>query len=345
MKAEPLPLVVGLPGTELGEAEHAMLGQVHPAGVILFARNLESPDQTRGLVEQLHELNPEPFICVDLEGGLVNRLEPFWGELPSPQRAAAAGRRAVRTLGEAAGAACRALGIHLDLAPVVDLARPDGLIARQGRALAEDPGRVAVLAEVFVNGLGTWSVSGCLKHFPGIGAVPVDTHETLPVLDLDEAGLEPHIAAFAELSATVPLVMMGHVVVPALGDGELPASLAPSVVERAASLPGSPVILSDDLEMGALAGFGSLPELAAAALRARSHGVLVCSRFDELPAIARQLVDEHGDDSAVRNRVREGLSRLGTLRRDLCRKTAAVPAPDDDTVAQLWEQARREAGV
>ena len=135
--------------------------------MILFQRNIESAGQVRELVSQLVELDPRPFVAVDLEGGMVNRLRPIWGELPSAAAAAAAGRRAVSALGEAAGAACRSLGIHLDLAPVVDLDRPHALMAQQGRCFSADPERVAVLARVFNQGLATWGVRGCLKHFPG----------------------------------------------------------------------------------------------------------------------------------------------------------------------------------
>ncbi len=340
--ADTRPLVVGLEGTELTIGEREILELSRPAGVILFARNVETADQVRELVDQLHELETAPFVCVDLEGGMVNRLAGLWGPLPSPARAAAVGRRAMRALGEAAGAACRSLGIHLDLAPVVDLACPACVLKNQERSLAADPERTAVLARVFVDGLNSWCVAACLKHFPGLGAVPVDTHDVLPTLDLDRAALEPHLRAFALLSETVPLIMVAHVVVPALGDADTPASLSPTVVKHALSLPGNPVILSDDLEMGALESFGDLPDRVVAALRARNHGVLVCRSIRRLPEIVDHLEEEQELDPALRSRVEEDSSRLGTLRRDVLRAAASVPAPDDATVVQLWELARRE---
>jgi len=343
MRNETLPLVVGLPGPELDREQRAILEQVRPAGVILFSRSVESAPQLRSLVLALNELEHSPFVAVDLEGGAVNRLAALWGTLPSPARAAAAGRRAVRALGEAAGAACRSLGIHLNLAPVVDLERPDGLVARQSRTFGDDPERVATLARVFLEGMSSWCVGGCLKHFPGLGAVTVDTHERLPTLVLDEEQLRPHLRAFAALSEELPLVMMAHVVVPRLGDGTRPASLSPVLVERAARLPGSPVVVTDDLEMGALEEWGDLPDRTVAALRARNHGVIVGKSFHRTPEIADRLYEEADRDSALRSRLQDVAARLGTLRRDLCRVSASVPGPDDTTVAQLWEQARREA--
>jgi len=317
--------------------------QLRPAGVILFARNVEEPDQVRNLVAMLQDVDPQPFVAVDLEGGTVNRLSGIWGPLPSPAEAAVVGRRAVRALGEAAGAACRSLGIHLDLAPVIDLARPTGLIASQSRCLSESPERVVVLARVFAQGLAAWAVSGCLKHFPGLGAVAVDTHETLPVLDLDESEMELHLSAFSQLSEEIPVVMVGHAVAPFVGDRERPASLSAAAVELAATLPGSPVVLSDDLEMGALNGFGDLPDRVVAALRARTHGALVCSAFDRLGEIAERLRLETAHDHAFAAVADAMAARIDTLRRDLCQRSAAVPAPDDRSVAQLWQRARREA--
>lgn len=337
------PLVVGVPGPVLDARELEILSRVQPCGVILFQRNIETVDQVRELISELVELEPRPFVAIDLEGGAVNRLRPIWGELPSAAEAAAVGRRAVRALGQAAGAACRSLGIHLDFAPVVDLQRPDGILAQQGRCLAADPDRVAILARVFNEGLAEWGVSGCIKHFPGLGEIPVDTHEELPTLRMSEEELSTHMEAFGALTKEIPLVMIGHVIVPALGDTELPASLSPTIVQRAYGLPGSPICLSDDLEMGALANSGDLPERVEAALCARNHGVLVCQAFDRLLEIATHLTERTAVDSSAGTRMLEMAARMDTLRRDLLNSAAAIPAPDDTTVEQLWERARCEA--
>ena len=338
-----LPLIVGIPGTELSPSEFAVLESVHPAGVILFARNISSSRQVRSLVACFEDLEPRPFVAVDLEGGIVNRLDSVWGQLPSPAAAAAAGRRAVRGLGEAAGAACRALGIHLDFAPVIDLDRPGGLIPRQDRCLGGDPDRVVELARVFYEGLSAWGVEGCLKHFPGLGAVDIDTHIALPTLRFGDH--DPQLQVFAHLSTDIPLVMVGHAIAPDLGDPIRPASLSRTVVGQAAQLPGSPIVLSDDLEMGAIADLADLPILVVDAIRARHHGVLVCNAFDRLQEIADFIDDTSRSDPGFQTRVGVAAARLGTLRRDLCHKAAAVPRPDDETVAQLWCQARSAAGI
>ena len=338
-----MPLVVGVPGTRLETEEREVLERVQPSGVILFARNIESVDQTRRLVEDLRDLETAPFVAIDLEGGMVNRFSSLWGDLPTPAESGKAGRGAVRALGEAAGAACRNLGVHLDLAPVVDLECSGGCLGLQGRCFSADPERVVTLARLFNEGLSTWGVTGCSKHFPGLGQVPVDTHEELPVLDPGEEELARQLSVFEALGPDFPAVMMAHVIVPGLGEAERPASLSRTMVEMAAALPGSPVVLSDDLEMGALDDWGDLPERVAAALAARNHGILVCKAFDRLEDIVLHLTDLGASDSKISTRVTEMAARMGTLRNEVCQRSAAVPAPDDTTVAQLWERARKEA--
>jgi beta-N-acetylhexosaminidase len=335
----PLPLVVGLPGTSIDDRERRVLEHVRPTGVILFDRNVESAEQVIDLLGAVGEIEPRPFAAVDLEGGAVNRLTRLWGSLPSPAEAGAAGRSAVRALGEAAGAACRHLGIHVDFAPVVDLDRPRGLVAAQGRCFGDDPARVVSFARVFHDGLSEWGVTGCLKHYPGLGPVEIDTHEALPVLPENEIS-GPHLEVFESLSGAIPVVMVAHVVAPQMGDASHPASLSRTVVDLAAALPGRPVVLSDDLEMGALEGLGELPDLVLWALQARNHGVLVCKAFDQIEAIADRIANEADHDASFASTVEQMTARLGTLRNEVEARSAAVPAPDFQTVDDLWEKAR-----
>jgi len=338
-----MPLIVGVPGTTLSSDELSVLERVQPAGVILFSRNIETAEQTRNLVAEFRQLEPRPFVAVDLEGGLVNRLSAIWGDLPTPAAAGAAGERAVRALGQAAGAACRNLSIDLDLAPAVDLSCPGGCLCEQERCLSDDPDRAGELAKVFVEGLAEWGVTGCAKHFPGLGPVPGDTHEELPVLDLNAEELQRHLSVFEELGPIIPVVMVGHVVVPGLGEADRPASLSRTVVERAAALPGSPVVIADDLEMGALDSYGSMAERVEAAIHARNHGVLICNAFDQLEPIMAHLTELGGVDSTISTRMQEMSARMGTLRTEVRQRAAAVPAPSDSTVEELWQHARREA--
>ncbi len=345
MNLPELPLIAGIPGLSLSTATIDILEQVRPSGILLFSRNIESMRQIRALVQQVQSLDPEPFLCIDMEGGAVNRLASIWGDLPSPAAAAAHGPGAVRALGEAVGSACRALGIHLDLAPVVDLETEDGLLGRQGRCLGAEPGQVVELAHAFADGLESWQVTGCLKHFPGIGAVTIDTHRLLPRLDLGPEQTQRHLAPFQQLAERIPMVMISHAAVPALGDATKPASLDWGVIEAAAHLSGAPVIISDDMEMGAVADAGDLAERTMAALDARSHGVIISGSFEQLPEIAARLGKRAEADRRFATRLERATARMGTLRRQLIRKLAAIPEPSHETVSQLWDDARLKADI
>jgi beta-glucosidase-like glycosyl hydrolase len=155
--------------------------------------------------------------------------------------------------------------------------------------------------------------------------------------------MQPQLSVFEALSADIPVVMVAHVVVPALGDTDRPASLSRAAVESAAGLPGSPVVLSDDLEMGALDEWGDLPQRAVAAIRAHNHGVLLCRSVHRVGEVADLLEEEAAADPSFASTLTEMAARMGTLRRDLCQRSAAIPAPDEATVEKLWEQARKEA--
>jgi beta-N-acetylhexosaminidase len=316
-----------------------VIEDIRPIGIVLFARNIASPEQTRDLVSSINELEAQPLIAVDLEGGAVNRLRSLWGDLPSAAAAARSGRAAVRALGKAAGAACRALGIQVDFAPVIDLGCEGGLIAGQERCLSDQPDRVIALARIFNESLSAWGITGCLKHFPGLGAVSVDTHDQLAVLS--DGDLDLHCEVFGALSGEVPLVMVGHAASPQFGDPKRPTSLSIPAITAATKLPGSPVVVTDDLEMGALAGFGDLPELVVEAFRARIHGALVCSRLDRLSEIVNLMDATATTEPSLKSSIRAASARLGTLRREVRNVSSAIPAPDDETVAQLWELARR----
>jgi beta-N-acetylhexosaminidase len=265
-------LACGIAGMTLDEEERAVLEELRPAGVVLFKRNVVDRDQLSSLVRELRELPSRPYVAIDLEGGRVNRLEGLIGPLPAASEAARAGARAVRALGEAAGAACAHLGIGVDLAPVVDVARPEGFLASERRCFSDSPDGVLAAARAFLDGLSAFGVAGCLKHYPGLGSGRVDSHRDLPVLD---DGVAADSALFRALAAPGLGVMVAHALAPALGDSASPASLSRTVVGalRAFAAP----VLADDLEMGALAALGSITERAAAALAAGCDQVLVCN--------------------------------------------------------------------
>ena len=202
-----------------------------------------------------------------------------------------AGYAAVEALGSALGAACAHFGIGVDFAPVLDVAREGGTVGSEDRCFGSSAAEVADGAAACLEGLESYGVSGCLKHFPGLGSGTVDSHRQLPALD---DAVRDEIGPFFALCRADRAVMVAHAMVPALGDGARPASLSPGVVSLLERRVCGPII-ADDLEMGALGRHGTLGERAAAALLAGCDQVLVCNALD-----ARAGVVAHVESWAAR---------------------------------------------
>lgn len=303
-------LACGIAGPVLGAEERELLTALRPGGVVLFSRNVVDREQVADLVADIHGLPGRPYVAVDLEGGRVNRFRALVGELPSAASAAAAGSDAVAALGRAAGAVCASLSIDVDFAPVVDVACPGGWLAREQRCFGAGPAEVAVNAALFLEALESYGVAGCLKHFPGLGSGGVDSHASLPVL-ADSVGAEA--AVFARLTRESRAVMVAHALAPSLGEGHAPATLAPRVVARLGERCGP--VIADDLEMGALAAYGSLAERAAAALAAGCHQVLVCNALDVRAAVVEHIEAWRGREPRLAQALEAGRLRLSGFAR------------------------------
>ena len=174
-------ILVGLPGPELDEATVQRLQKAGFAGVILFARNLETPAQTAELLRRVAGVLPHPpLLSVDQEGGRVSRLEPWIGATPPAAELAEMGIEALTDFGITTGNLLASLGFNLDFAPVVDLSPKDSPNGVGDRAFSTDPDATSSAAGAFLTGLQSTGVAGCLKHFPGLGDTSVDSHLELP---------------------------------------------------------------------------------------------------------------------------------------------------------------------
>ena len=266
-------LACGVSGPSLGGEERQLLAELGPGAVVLFARNIESDAQLCELTAALAELPSHPVIAIDGEGGRVHRLRPLLGPLPSAVAAARAGCDALAALGAALGAGCAHFGISVDYAPVVDVARGGRHLGGEERCFGGSVDEVVAAAGIVIDAIERFGVATCLKHYPGLGSGAVDSHLDLPMLDGGVVGDE---CAFLALQAPARAVMVAHALVPAFGEAVAPGSLSSRVLGRLDRDRCGP-ILSDDLEMGALERFGSLPERAAAALLAGCDQVLICN--------------------------------------------------------------------
>ncbi len=251
-------------------------------GVVLFARNVEAPEQVAELAFEARGLGRETplWVGIDQEGGRVARLRAPFTEWPAMVRL---GRRGAddlaRRFAEALAAELSAVGVSLDFAPVLDLFNEAADPVIGDRALASDPETVGRLGSVIVAGLQEGGVAACAKHFPGHGDVSVDSHRELPVVEHDSERLRAHeMTPFrAAVAADVAAVMTAHVVYPALDEAR-PATLSRTIVDgllrRECGHRG--LVVTDDLDMGAITADRTVERAAVEAIACGCDTVLVC---------------------------------------------------------------------
>jgi beta-N-acetylhexosaminidase len=315
-------LWIGFDGTAPGPALTRLLQDVRPGGLILFARNIGSAPQVRALNEALAAaLRVPPFLALDQEGGRVNRLRGILG--PTPSAAALASRKdADRAVGRFAAATARALrllGFNVNFAPVLDLSDEDLPNGIGDRGFGTDPGRVAGLARRFARAHLDAGVLPVGKHFPGLGRARADTHVALPVIEAGRAALwETDLLPYRRLARVLPIVMAGHACYTGLqrSDRE-PASLAKEVVDgllrRRIGYRG--LILTDDLEMGAVDQGMDGGEQALRALRAGNDGLMFCRSEERIREAHGALVDAFRARWLPAGRLQASLRRILGLKR------------------------------
>jgi beta-N-acetylhexosaminidase len=296
-------LIGSVPGVVIPQELRSLAREWQLGGVTLFGRNIEEPAQVAELVIDLQSLSMELplWIAVDQEGGRVARLRAPFTEWPPM---AALGRSGDVQLAYRFGAALanelRAVGITLDYAPVLDIHTNPKNPVIGDRALSEDADAVARLGVAIIRGLQDNGVAACGKHFPGHGDTSVDSHLDLPIVEHppDRIRRVECVPFRAAVAADVAFMMTAHVLVPTI-DEEHPATLSRRIVQTMLreELGFNGVILSDDLEMKALARSYSIGDAAVQAIAAGCDGVLVC----------RALSDDRGHDIDAQAAVLEAL--------------------------------------
>lgn len=304
----PRAFICGLAGLTVSADERAFLREARPWGLILFKRNVNSPDQVSELVASFREcVGWQAPVLVDQEGGRVQRLgPPNWPSYPPGarfgalyDREPAVGLAAARLAGHLIAADLQPLGIDVDCLPLADVpvAGADAVIG--DRAYGTEPGKVAAIAGAIAAGLQAGGVLPVLKHLPGHGRATADSHHRLPVVDTDRATLEStDFAAFKPL-AKLPLGMTAHVVFSAL-DAVAPATTSVTIVQQVIRgfIGFQGLLMSDDISMGALSG--TLGQRSEAALAAGCDVVLHCNGdLLEMTQVA-SVVPELAGDAAAR---------------------------------------------
>ena len=301
----PKSAILGCAGPQLSRAERRFFAEQDPLGFILFARNCETPEQVRALVDQLRDAvgRAEAPILIDQEGGRVQRLKPpTWRQAPAPARFAELSDRDPEAAQEAAQLNARLLahevaelGITVDCLPCLDILVPGASAVIGDRAFGADPARIAALGKAVVDGLLMGGVLPVIKHIPGHGRALVDSHHELPRVDADLATLRASdFPPFAELVGEY-WAMTAHVIYDAI-DAERPATLSPAVIQQTirAEIGFDGALISDDLSMKALTG--GFARRAADSLAAGCDLVLHCNGdAEEMAAVMAGTVPLTGE--------------------------------------------------
>jgi beta-N-acetylhexosaminidase len=339
-------LIVGFDGTELTPRLGSLLKRVQPAGVILFARNIKCAEQTWRLLHDCQKYVSTPLLtCVDLEGGSVDRFRDLLGPAPSAAEVfAACDRKLFRKHGQVIGENCRALGFNVDFAPVLDLAFEASRSVMSSRAVSANPREAATYASEFLKGLRSTGVLGCGKHFPGLGEGNLDSHHELPVIhkQLKQMWVED-LLPYRKLRAQLPMVMVSHAAYPSVTKNKVPASLSKvwitDVLRKRISYRN--LIVSDDLEMGAVLSAGSVGESATEHIRAGGDLCLVCHREDYVEQAYAELVKTAEREPKFARRVAESVRRLLSFKKKSAKllRSAAIPsaAKVEKLSRRLWE--------
>jgi beta-N-acetylhexosaminidase len=292
----PRAFITGLTGPDITPAERAFLRDAAPWGLIIFKRNIETPEQVRRLVAGFREAagRADAPVLVDQEGGRVQRLgPPHWPAYPPGadygrlyDRDRALGLEAARLGARLIAGDLFSLGIDVDCLPLADVPVAGANPVIGDRAYGATPAKVSAIAGAIAAGLMEGGVLPVLKHLPGHGRPTADSHAELPVVDVDRDVLDTtDFAAFRPL-AGLPLGMTAHVVFTAY-DSVAPATTSVTMVRQVIrdSIGFEGLLMSDDLSMSALSG--SIAERTRAAIDAGCDVVLHCNgQMDEMQAVA-----------------------------------------------------------
>ena len=339
---------IGISGPVLDVTTERLLNEISPGGVCLFARNIKTSQQTRDLLDGIRRISPlEPFLSIDQEGGRVDRLRRVITPMPAANRFKKVSH--VEEFARLNSAVLRLLGFNMNFAPVVDVIDETRESATNGlysRAFGRSPEEVTDLAGAFLNELQTGGIVGCMKHFPGLGAASLDSHDELPSVGVPNKELiDADIAPYERMidSDSAKMVMVAHAAYPSLDLQEtdqngrlLPSSLSFHIVttllrER---IGFGGVAITDDLEMGAIVKNYGVGEACIMAINAGNDMLAICANENAVREGYQAVAKAAHDGTITKVRIDEAVARIQALRAGL-----STPAPfDADRLSQLSSQ-------
>ena len=313
-------MMVGFEGTSPSKEIEDLIKKHCISGVILFSRNIESPEQCAELTNALQRLSPDAplLIAVDQEGGRVSRLAKPFTQFPSARTVGRCNSVPLTySYAEAMSRELLAVGINMNLAPVLDINTNPRNPVIGDRAFGEKPTLVSKHALAVIASMIDQKLIPCGKHFPGHGDTSHDSHESLPKVTLALSRLtDRELRPFQHaIENRLPCLMTAHVCCHAFDD-DLPASLSENVVKvlLRETMKFEGVVMTDDLEMKAITDSYSVAEAAVRAVSVGSDLVLVCHRSDRQMAAIEALTQAVERGEISEKRIDQSLDRLLSLK-------------------------------
>ena len=288
-------IMTGVPGTELDPETASLFRRVQPGAFILFGRNIEGATQLRKLIDDLRELSEiEPIITIDQEGGRVSRLRLIGNEPPNAQQLREKNHiELIRRHGDITGRLLRLFGFNLDLCPVLDISfNDDAENSLRGRCYGKTVEQVVRNAGAFNEALREQGIASCGKHFPGYSAATSDAHYQLPRIDRTREELEQNeLAVFRQFVPDVDSMMICHAWYPCFEAQPMPATLSRRIITELLrnELAFDGLIMTDDLDMGAILTGYRLDDSIRRAVNAGNDVVMMCHRVPEIETVHRIL--------------------------------------------------------
>lgn len=310
-------MVVGFDGSKVSSNAVDMIKHKHIGGIIYFDRNMESPKQVAELSNSLQQIAAESknqlplMIAVDQEGGDILRMRSQVSPIPSQQKLGKLG--SAETVYESAkinATELRAMGVNLNFAPVLDLSKTDS------RSFGTDPKKAAEYGNKVIEGFQSTSITGALKHFPGHGRSSVDPHlDSSSVeanqLDLENSDIYPFTQLIKEVDNQNFFVMVTHINYPAY-DKEKPASLSKVIIQDLLrkKLGYEGIVVTDDLEMGAVTKHYTYKKLGSEAIQAGADLLLVCHEYKHQLEVYNGIIEDVRSGEIPVEQINEAAKRV-----------------------------------
>ena len=330
-------ILTGVAGKELDAKAAKLFQRVQPGGFILFARNIESPAQLRKLIDDLRGLSQiEPIITIDQEGGRVSRLRLIGNEPPNAQQLRDKNDiDLIRRHGDITGRLLRLFGFNLDLCPVLDISFDDDADnSLRGRCYGRTVEQVVRNAGAFNEAMRGHGIASCGKHFPGYSAATIDAHHELPKISRTREELDrEELAVFKQFVGEIDSMMTCHGWYPCFEPDRKPATLSHRVVTQLLreEMGFDGLIMTDDLDMGAILNEYGLDETIRLAIAAGNDLAMICHRIPEIENVYRIL------GALPRDQIDRALANVACFKKKLARPGDFFEAAFRDIDSEIWD--------